>query len=150
MIKEKKFSELYLEYGDGCMLSRFSYVRVFATLRNCNQAPLSTGLPRQEYGSGLPCPPPGKSSWSRDWTWESLTSSALAGGFFTTNTTWEACGDGYTDVSICQNFWTRFIKYKQNLNKVDLKKFFKTKKFNYISIKHSCSTKVIGKLTGVW
>ena len=23
------------------------------------QAPLSTGFPRQEYWSGLPCPPPG-------------------------------------------------------------------------------------------
>ena len=50
-------------------------------------APLSMGFARQEYWSGLPCPPPGdlpdpgiKSV--------SLMSLALAGGFFTTSATW--------------------------------------------------------------
>ena len=33
-----------------------------------HQAPLSMGLSRQEYWSGLPCPPPGESSRSRDQT----------------------------------------------------------------------------------
>ena len=39
------------------MLSLFSCVRLFATPWTvfC-QAPLSMGFPRQEYGSGLPCP----------------------------------------------------------------------------------------------
>ena len=31
------------------------------------QVPLSMGFSRQEYWSGLPCPPPGESSQSRDW-----------------------------------------------------------------------------------
>ena len=45
--------------GYACMLSHFSRVRLFATPWTvvC-QAPLSTGFPRQEYWSGLPCPPP--------------------------------------------------------------------------------------------
>ena len=47
------------------------------------------GFSRQEYWSGLPCPPP------RDLPHPgiepvSLTSPALAGGFFTTCATWEA------------------------------------------------------------
>ena len=43
-----------------CMLSRFSGVWLFVTLwRVAHQAPLSMGFSRQEYWSGLPCPPPG-------------------------------------------------------------------------------------------
>ena len=43
-----------------CVLSRFSGIQLFATLWSAAcQAPLSTGLSRQEYWSGLPCPPPG-------------------------------------------------------------------------------------------
>ena len=58
------------------------------TLRShvAHQAPLSMGFSSQEYWTGLPCPPP-----------EDLPdpgikprSPALAGGFFTTSTTWEA------------------------------------------------------------
>ena len=42
------------------MLSRFSRVRLSATLWTvAHQAPLSMGFSRQEYWSGLPCPPPG-------------------------------------------------------------------------------------------
>ena len=53
------------------------------------QAPLSTGFSRQEYWSGLPCLPSGD---LHDPGIEprSLTSFALAGGFFTTSTTWES------------------------------------------------------------
>ena len=58
-----------------------------------HQAPLPMGFSRQEYWSELPFPPP--------WNFPdpgmdpvsdpvSPVSSALAGGFFTTNTTWEA------------------------------------------------------------
>ena len=51
IIKETKFI---------CMLSHFSYVQPFATLwTTVPQAPLSMGLSRQEYWSGVPCPPPG-------------------------------------------------------------------------------------------
>ena len=42
------------------MLSRFSRVRLFATLWTvARQAFLSIGFSRQEYWSGLPCPPSG-------------------------------------------------------------------------------------------
>ena len=42
------------------MLSHFSHVQYFGTpwTAAC-QAPLSMGFSRQEYWSGLPCPPPG-------------------------------------------------------------------------------------------
>ena len=43
-----------------CVLSRFSCVRLFATLWTvARQAPLSIGFSRQEYWSRLPCSPPG-------------------------------------------------------------------------------------------
>ena len=54
-----------------------------------HQAPLSIGFARQYYWSGFPylspgdLPDPGIKP-------ASLTSPALAGGFFTTSTTWEA------------------------------------------------------------
>ena len=64
-----------------CVLSRFSRVQLFETLWTvAYQAALSMGFPRQEYWSGLPCPPPGALP---DPGIEPL-SSALAGGFFTT------------------------------------------------------------------
>ena len=43
-----------------CMPSHFSRVQLFATQWTIPcQAPLSMGFSRQEYRSGLPCPPPG-------------------------------------------------------------------------------------------
>ena len=43
-----------------CMLHHFSCVQLFATPWTVAcQAPLSMGFSRQEYWSGLPCPPPG-------------------------------------------------------------------------------------------
>ena len=71
------------------MLSHFSCVWVFATLWTiAHQAPLSMGFSRQEYWSGLPCPPAGNLP---DPGIEpvSLMSPALAGRFFTSGTTWE-------------------------------------------------------------
>ena len=61
-----------------------SHIHLFATPWTvARQAPLSMGFSREEYWSGLPCPPPGdlpdpgiKSM--------SLMSPALAGRFFTT------------------------------------------------------------------
>ena len=47
------------------------------------------GFSRQEYWSGLPCPPPRDLPRSGV-ELESVTSPALAGGFFTTSATWEA------------------------------------------------------------
>ena len=70
-----------------CLLS---HVRLFVTLWTiAHQAPLSMGFSRQEYWSGFPCPPPGDLS-DPGTEPASLLSPALAGGFFTTSTTWEA------------------------------------------------------------
>ena len=64
-----------------CVLSCFSCVQLSVTLWTvARQAPLSTGIPQQEYWGGLPflspgdLPDPGIKP----------TSPALAGGFFTT------------------------------------------------------------------
>ena len=64
-----------------------SRVRLFVTLWTVAcQAPLSMGFSRQEYESGLPCPPPGDLP---DPGIEPM-SLALAGKLFTTGTTGEA------------------------------------------------------------
>ena len=47
------------------------------------------GFSRQEYWRGLPFPPPGDLPYPGIEP-KSLTSPALAGGFFTTRATWEA------------------------------------------------------------
>ena len=71
-----------------CVLSHFSHVWAFATLRTlAQQAPLSMGFSRQEYWSELRS--------SRDLPGSrteptSLASLALGGGFFTASSTWEA------------------------------------------------------------
>ena len=73
-----------------CVLSRFSPVWFFVILWTvARQAPLSMGFSRQEYWSGLPCPPPGDLP---DPGIEpiSLMSPALVGRFFTTSTTWKS------------------------------------------------------------
>ena len=72
---------------NACMLSCLSCVLLFVTLGTLG--PPVHGFSRQEYWSGLPCPPP------RDLPHPgiepvSLTSPALAGGFFTTSATWKA------------------------------------------------------------
>ena len=56
---------------------------------DCSPPGSSMGFSRQEYGSGLPHPPPGDLS-NPGIKPTSITSPALAGGFFTTSTTWEA------------------------------------------------------------
>ena len=53
------------------------------------QGRLSIVFSRQEYRSGLPCPPPGDLP-DPGTKPMSLMSPATAGGFFTTNITWEA------------------------------------------------------------
>ena len=64
-------------------------VRLFATPWTvAYQGPLSMGFSRQEYWNGLPYPPPGDHP-DPGVEAESLTSPALAGGLFTTTTTWE-------------------------------------------------------------
>ena len=53
------------------------------------KAPLSMVFFRREYRTGLPCPSPGDLP-DPGIEPSSLSSPALAGGFFTTSTTWEA------------------------------------------------------------
>ena len=56
-LREGKGLQKWLRFP---MLSRFSHIWLFATLRTvAHQVPLSIGFSRQEYWSGLPCPPPG-------------------------------------------------------------------------------------------
>ena len=70
-----------------CVLGRFSHVQPFATPWTvAHQAPLSMGLSRQEYWSGLPCPPPGDLT-NPGIKPTSLMFPALAGKFFTTSAT---------------------------------------------------------------
>ena len=74
----------------GCVRAQLLHASLFVIPWTvAHQAPLSMGLSRQEYWSGLPCPPPGDLS---DTGIEpvSFMSPALAGGFFITSTTWEA------------------------------------------------------------
>ena len=74
------------------MLSCFSRVCLFVTPWTVAlQAPLSMGFSKQEYWSGLPCPPPGGLP-NPGLEPESLMSPALAGRFLTPSAIWEALG----------------------------------------------------------
>ena len=73
-----------------CVLSRFSHVQLFETPWTiAHQAPLSLESSRQEYWSGLPCPPPGDLPHQRIKP-AFLRSSELTGRFFTICATREA------------------------------------------------------------
>ena len=70
-----------------CGHNDFSRVWLFETAWTvAHQAPLSMGFSRQEYWSGLPFPSPGDLPKPGI----ELESPALAGGFFTISTSWEA------------------------------------------------------------
>ena len=72
------------------MLSCFCYVRLCETLWTvAHQALLSMGCSRQEYWSGLPCPPPSDLP-NPGIEPVSLTPPALAGRFFTSSATYVA------------------------------------------------------------
>ena len=86
-----------------CTTSCFSPVQLSATPWTvARQAPLSMGFSRQEYCSGLPCPPPGDLP---DPGIEpmSLMSPSLAGMLFTTGITWEAPNRGTAISSVTQH-----------------------------------------------
>ena len=86
----KTFVMHYITRTCVSVLSHFSHVRLFAILWTITcQVSLSMGFSRQEYWSGLPGPPPGDLPNSGIKP-RSLIAPALAGGFFTTRTTWEA------------------------------------------------------------
>ena len=68
-----------------CMLSQ---LKLFVTPWTItHQAPLSMEISRQEYWSGLPCPPPG--DLPDPMIEPTSLTSTLAGGFFTTSSAWE-------------------------------------------------------------
>ena len=88
-IKKKKKPECAI-YHACCVLSCLSCIWLLVIPWTvAHQAPLSMEFSRQEYWSGLHCPPPGDLP---DLGIEptSLTSPALAGRFFTTGATCEA------------------------------------------------------------
>ena len=88
---------LFLE--SGCVLSHFSCVQLFTTPVECSPPGSSVhGISRQEYWSGLLCPPPGYLP-DPGIKPASLMSPMLAGGFFTTGTTWEAVLGVYLKLS---------------------------------------------------
>ena len=69
------------------VFNHFCHVWLFETPWTiAHQAPLSMGFSRQEYWNGLLWPPPGESSWPRDWT----CASWVAGRFVTPWATWVA------------------------------------------------------------
>ena len=75
------------------LLSRFIRVQLLATLWTvARQASLCIGFSRQEYWSGLPCPPPGNLP-SPGIKLAPLVSPELAGRIFTTSSTWKALQD---------------------------------------------------------
>jgi len=83
-----------------CMPSCFSCIQLFETLWTVAcQASLSMGFSRQEHWNGLPCSPPGDLPHPRVKP-AFLMSPALAGGFFTASTTWEAL----SQVGNCYNY----------------------------------------------
>ena len=94
------------KYSHACVLSCFSRVWLFEIPWTVeHQAPLSTGFSRQEYWSGLPCPPP-EDLPDPGIVPVSCMFPALTGGFFTTSTTWEGLSvlcEGPQFSSICAN-----------------------------------------------
>ena len=81
----------------------FSHIQLLVTLWIVAlQAPLSIGFSRQEYWNGLSFPPPGDLT-DPGIKPTSLMSPALAGGFFTTSTTWEALAWFYFCTSHCED-----------------------------------------------
>ena len=72
------------------MLTHLSHIRLSViSWTVARQAPLSMGFSRQEYWSGLPCPPPGDLP-NPGIEPVSLNVSCIAGGFFATTATWGA------------------------------------------------------------
>ena len=91
-------------------VSVLSHVWFFLTLWNvARQAPLCMRFSRQEYWSGLPFPTPGDLPYLKMEP-KSLISPALAGRFFMTSTTWEACYNRY-------DLWKHCAKWKKSVTK---------------------------------
>ena len=83
------FLHYYLGFVSSCMRAVASLVSNSLQLMDyvARQAPLSMGFSRQEYCSGLSCPPPGDLPNPGI---KSVSLTSLPGRFFTTRVTWEA------------------------------------------------------------
>ena len=100
-----------------CVLRHFSCVWLFVILWTAaHQASLSMGFSRQEYWSGLPCPPP-EDLPDPGIKLTSVTSPALIGGFFTTIAAWENLDWHYyllirifKNIFCCVNYLSTFWK----------------------------------------
>ena len=77
-----------------CFLSYFRHVRLCDPMDCSLPASSVHGILHQEYWSGFPCSAPGDLSYPGIEP-TPLMSPALAGGFFTTSATWEACLNHY-------------------------------------------------------
>ena len=90
------------------------------------------GFPRKEYWSELRCLPPGD-LLDPEIEPKSLISPTVAGGLFTTSTSWEAPKLGDKDISLMIHFkrmTTRSLRKSQVLGFKAEKKLFKL--FSYI------------------
>ena len=97
------FLYLLIFYLMCCVPSRFSCVWLSSTLWTVAcQAPLS---PRQEYWSGLPCPPP-EDLPNTGIKPVSLKPPALAGSFFTSSATLEALSISALQLLVCSSYLT--------------------------------------------
>ena len=89
------------------MLSSLSHVRLFAALQTvAHLAPLSLGFSRQDYWSGLPCPPPGDLPNSGTEP-TSLMSPVPAGRFLITSVTWETHIQLNTNIGVAVSIFCR-------------------------------------------
>ena len=90
------------------MLNHLRHVWLFVTPWTvAHQGPLSMGFTRQEYCSGLLCTPPGDLP-DPGIEPESLTSPALAYGFFTPSITWKT----HSFIIQLQNIWLVLFFFK--------------------------------------
>ena len=106
-----------------CMLSPFSCFWLFVTLWTISQAPLSMGFSRQEYWSGLLCPPPGDLPdpgiepefffYFLHWQMVFVCVCVCVCVFLTTSAIWEAQSES---VSPC--LWAKFSLIHIFVNKV--------------------------------
>ena len=115
LFKSKFINSEWTYIEDVCVLSHFIRVQLIVTLWTvAHQAPLSTGFFRQEYWSGLPCPPPGELPVS------GLGStffyiSCIGRWFITTSATWEALCWGWLNKNQKKGMGLR--KYSKFLHK---------------------------------
>ena len=103
-----------------CVLRHFSRVLLFVTLWTlAHQGPLSMGFSRQEYWSGLACPPSGH--LPNPGIKPSSHVSCSARWSFTNSNTWEGC---HTHVFIIDLFVTRHLGYFYNKWLLWIKKYW--------------------------